>query len=108
MMAAVIKIRNLKTKTKGKDIQIQKMKGSQNPSTMLLYPKVEREERGRNALTSIKDSIQNLHVCRNRSIKWTKYINRKTLEIASPRVPRRKCQKIRIPRKEILAMLCFP
>jgi hypothetical protein len=29
-------------------------------------PKVEREEKGRNALTSIKDSIQNLHVCRNR------------------------------------------
>jgi hypothetical protein len=32
-------------------------KGIKNPSTMPLDPKVEREEKGRNALTSIKDSI---------------------------------------------------
>ena len=32
---------------------------------MPLDPKVEREEKGRNAHTTIKDSIQNPHVCRN-------------------------------------------
>jgi hypothetical protein len=37
-------------------------KGIENPSTMPLNPKVEREEKGRNALTSIKDAIQNLYV----------------------------------------------
>jgi hypothetical protein len=35
----------------------------------------------------------------------TQILQKTTLEIASPRVPRRRSQKIRIPRKEILAML---
>jgi hypothetical protein len=42
-------------------MQIQRRKGTQNHSLMPLDPKVEREEKGRNAHTSIKDSIQNLH-----------------------------------------------
>jgi hypothetical protein len=41
-----------------------KENGTQNSSMMPLDPKVEREEKGRNALTSIKDSIHNLHVCK--------------------------------------------
>jgi hypothetical protein len=57
---------NLKTNTKGKNMKIQRRKGTQNPSMMPLDPKVEREEKGRNALTSIKDSIHNTHVCKNR------------------------------------------
>jgi hypothetical protein len=65
-MVAVIKIRNLKTKKKGKHMQIQRRKGTKKTSTMPPDPKVKREEKGRNALTAIKDSIQNLHVCRNR------------------------------------------
>jgi hypothetical protein len=65
-IVAVINIRNLKTKTKGNHMQIQRRKGTQNPSTMPPDPKVEREEKRRNAFTTIKDSIQNLHVCRNR------------------------------------------
>ena len=65
-MVAVINIINLKTKTKVKHMQIQRRKGTQNPSTMAPDPKVEREDKGRNALTSIKDSIQNLHVCRRK------------------------------------------
>jgi hypothetical protein len=104
-MVAVINIRNLKTKTKGKNMQIQRSNGIQNPSMMPLDPKVEREEKGRNALTFIKDSIQNPHVCRNRYIKWTKYFNKTTLEIASLRVPRRRSHKIKIPRNTILAMI---
>jgi hypothetical protein len=63
-MVEVIKIRNLNKKTKGRDMQIQIRKGTQNPSTIPSDPKEEKEEKGRNALTSIKDSIQNLHVCR--------------------------------------------
>jgi hypothetical protein len=43
-------------------MKIQIRKGSQDPSTMPPDPKVEREEKGRNALISIKDSIQNMHV----------------------------------------------
>jgi hypothetical protein len=65
-MVAVINIRNIKTNKKGNHMQIQRRKGTQNPSIMPLDSKGEREEKGRNALTSIKDSIQNLHVCRNR------------------------------------------
>jgi hypothetical protein len=60
-----INIRNLKIKTKGKHMQIRRRKGTQNPSTMPPDTKVEREEKGRNSLTSIKDSIQNPHVCIN-------------------------------------------
>jgi hypothetical protein len=56
-MVAVTKIRNLKTKTKGRHMKIQRRKGTQNPSTIPLDLKVEREENGRNVLTSIKDSI---------------------------------------------------
>jgi hypothetical protein len=65
-MVVVINIRNLNIKTKGKLMQIQRRKGTQNPSTMPLDPKVEREEKGRNVHTAIEDSIQNLHACRNR------------------------------------------
>jgi hypothetical protein len=54
-----------KKKTKGRCLQIQRRKGTQNPSMIPLDPKVEREEKGINALTSTTDSILNLHVCRN-------------------------------------------
>jgi hypothetical protein len=47
-------------------MQIQIRKGTQNPSMIPLNPKVEREEKGRNSLTAIKDYIHNPHVCRNR------------------------------------------
>jgi hypothetical protein len=58
---------NQKSKeTKGKHMQIQRRKGTQNPSTRPPDPKVEREEKGRNALTAIQDYIQNPHVCRNK------------------------------------------
>jgi hypothetical protein len=65
-MVAVINIINIKTNTKINNMQIQRRKGSQNPSTMPLDPKVEREEKGRNSLTFIKDYIQNPHVFKNR------------------------------------------
>jgi hypothetical protein len=50
-------IRNIKTNTKGKNMQIQIRKDTQNPSTIPPNRKVEREEKGRNALIAIKDSI---------------------------------------------------
>jgi len=56
-LAAVINILNLKIKTKGKHMHIRRRKGTQNPSPMPLDRKVEREEKGRNALIAIKDSI---------------------------------------------------
>jgi hypothetical protein len=65
-MVVIINIRNLKKNKKGKHMKIQRRKGTQNPSMMPLNPKVEMEEKGRNSLTSINDSIQNAHVCRNR------------------------------------------
>jgi hypothetical protein len=49
-------------------MQIRRRKGSQNLSTMPLDPKLEREEKERNVHTAIKDSIHNLHACRNRWI----------------------------------------
>jgi hypothetical protein len=55
-----------KYKDKMKTHANPKNEGYSNPSMMPLDPKVEREENGRNAPTSIKDSIHNLHVCRNR------------------------------------------
>jgi hypothetical protein len=61
-MVEVIKIINLNKKTKGNHMQIQRRKGTQNPSTTPSDPKVQREEKGRNSLISIKDSIHNLHV----------------------------------------------
>jgi hypothetical protein len=60
-----INIKNINTKTKGNHMQIQRRKGTKNPSMMPPDPMVEREEKGRNALTDIKDSIQNLQVCKN-------------------------------------------
>jgi hypothetical protein len=65
-MVEVTKIRNLNTKIKGRDMQIQTRKGTQNPSTIPPDPKVEREEKGRNERIVNEDSIQNLHACRNR------------------------------------------
>ena len=62
-MVADINIINIKKNTKGNHMQIQRRKGTQNPSMMPLDPKVEREEKGRNAHTAIKDSIWNLHAC---------------------------------------------
>jgi hypothetical protein len=54
-----------KKNTKGRNMKIHRRKGTQNPSTIPPDPKVEREEKGRNALTSNKDPIENLHACRN-------------------------------------------
>jgi hypothetical protein len=49
---------NQKSKDKDKrKAHANPKKGTQNPSTMPQDPKVEREEKGRNALTAIKDSI---------------------------------------------------
>jgi hypothetical protein len=61
-MVVVIKIRNLKERTKKSHMQIQRRKGTQNPSMIPPDPKVEREEKGRNALTAIKDSLTNIFV----------------------------------------------
>jgi hypothetical protein len=63
--AHALTVQDVSSKTKGNHMKIQRRKGTQNPSTMPLDPKVEREEKGRNALTAIKYSIQNPHVCRN-------------------------------------------
>jgi hypothetical protein len=52
-----INIQNINIKTKGNLMQIQIRKGTQNHSLMPLDPKVEMEEKGRNAHTAIKDSI---------------------------------------------------
>jgi hypothetical protein len=65
-MVVVTKIKNLKTKTKGRHMQIQRRKGTQNPSMISLDPRVEREKEGGNALIVNEDSIWNLHACRNR------------------------------------------
>jgi hypothetical protein len=65
-MVVVTKIRNLKSNTKVRDMQIQRRKGTQNPSTIPLDTKVEREEKGRNELTANEDAIQNMHACRSR------------------------------------------
>jgi hypothetical protein len=56
-MVAVIKIKNLKNKTKRRHMQIQRRKCTQNPSTIPPDLKVEMKENGRKALTSINDSI---------------------------------------------------
>jgi hypothetical protein len=61
-METVINIINININKKGNLMQIQRRKGTQNPSMTPLDPKVEREEKGRNAHASIKDSIQNMHV----------------------------------------------
>ena len=49
-------------------MQVQRRKGTQNPSMMPTDPKVEREEKGRNAGTVTKDSIQNPHACKKKDI----------------------------------------
>jgi hypothetical protein len=46
------------------DINIINLKINKKP--MPLDPKVEREEKGRNTDTAIKDSIQNTHACRKK------------------------------------------
>jgi hypothetical protein len=61
-----INIRNININTKGKLMQIQRRKGTQNPSSMPPDPMVEREEKGRNAHIVTKDSIQNPHACKNK------------------------------------------
>jgi hypothetical protein len=47
-------------------MHIRRRKGTQNPSTMPLDPKEKREENERNAHTVTKDSIWNLHACKNK------------------------------------------
>jgi hypothetical protein len=61
-----INIRNIKIKEKGNLMEIRRRKGTQNPSPMPLDPKGKREEKGINVCTSTKDSIHNLHACRNK------------------------------------------
>jgi hypothetical protein len=65
-MEEVINIINLKINTEGKYMQIRRRKGTQNPSPMPPEPRVEMEEKGRNEHITIKDSIQNLHACKNK------------------------------------------
>jgi len=77
-------------------MKIQRRKGTQNSSMMPLDPKVEREEKERNALTSINDSIQNLHVCRNRYI----YNDPKALEKQPWRSHPRGCREDESRRSE--------
>jgi hypothetical protein len=43
---------------------IRRRKGTQNPSLMPSDPKGKMEEKGRNARTVTKDSIQNPHACK--------------------------------------------
>jgi hypothetical protein len=52
---------NLKININKNLMHIQKRKGTQNPSSMPSDPKWKREEKGRNAHTVTKDSIQNTH-----------------------------------------------
>jgi hypothetical protein len=59
-------IRNLKIKIRRKLMHIRRRKGTQNPSLMPPDPKEKREEKERNAHTVTKDSIQNLHACKNK------------------------------------------
>jgi hypothetical protein len=63
-MVEVTKIINLKTNTKGSHMKIQRRTGTENHSTIPSDPKVEREEKGRNSLTTNEDSIHNPHACR--------------------------------------------
>jgi hypothetical protein len=58
---AGINIINLNIKKKVKLMHIRRRKSTQNPSSMPPDPKVEREEKGRNAHTITKDFIQNPH-----------------------------------------------
>jgi hypothetical protein len=55
-----------KEKDKRKAHANPKKEGYSKPFNDAFGSKVEREEKERNALTAINDSIQNLHVCRNR------------------------------------------
>jgi hypothetical protein len=55
------KYHKYKYKDKRKSHAHRRRKGTQNPSLMPPDPKGKREEKGRNARTVTKDSIQNLH-----------------------------------------------
>jgi hypothetical protein len=65
-MMEATNIRNLKIKINENLMHIRRRKGTQNPSSMPLDPKGKREEKGRNARTVTKDSIQNPHACKKK------------------------------------------
>jgi hypothetical protein len=65
-MMEATNIINIKINISGKLMHIQKRKGTQNPSLMPPDPKDKNEEKERNAHTVTKDSIQNLHACKNK------------------------------------------
>jgi hypothetical protein len=65
-MMVATNIRNPKIKITGKFMHIRRRKGTQNPSPMPPDPKEKREEKERNSRTVKKDSIWNLHACKNK------------------------------------------
>jgi hypothetical protein len=57
MMEATPKILNPKGKAKKRCMQIQRRKGTPNPSMIPLVPKVEKERKGRSVVTEIMRTI---------------------------------------------------
>jgi hypothetical protein len=55
-------------------------------------PKVEREEKGRNAHTSIQDSIQNQHACRKKIDLITQILQQKNLGDRIPEGAKKKLE----------------
>jgi hypothetical protein len=56
-MEATPKILNPKGKAKKRCMQIQRRKGTPNPSMIPLVPKVEKERKGRSVVTEIMRTI---------------------------------------------------
>jgi hypothetical protein len=89
-MMAATNIRNLKINISENLMHIRRRKGTQNPSPMPSDPKEKREENERNAHIVTKDSIRNPHACKKKYIRCLRYFRKTTLEIASPRVQKKK------------------
>jgi hypothetical protein len=96
----VIDIINININTKEISIKYEEgRKGTQNPSTMPPDPKVEREEKGRNEHIVIKDSIQNLHVCRKMIDLMTQILHKNNLGDCIPEGAKKKNPEDHNPKK---------
>ena len=94
-----INVINIKRKEKLNLMQIQRRKGTQNPSPMPPDPKEKREENGRNAHTVTKDSIQNLHACKKYIYLMTQILQKKNLGDCIPEGAKKKKPKYHNPEK---------
>jgi hypothetical protein len=98
-MVAVIKIRNLKTKTKGKNMQIQRRKGTKNTSMMPPDPKVKKGRKGEKCTYCHKGFHPKSACMQKRIDKMAQILQQNNLGDRIPKGDKKKKPKDQNPKK---------